>query len=135
MLNIFINLLFAQSSKSLGNIGDPNIAIGGLGPFSNVFTYANWFTAERVSGVISKVVGVLTVAGSVWFIIQFIVGAIKWISSGGDKGNVEQAKEHLTHSVISLGILVSAYVIAGLAGAVFGIDILNPQKTITQLVP
>lgn len=125
MLSIFITTL----QLNLGTIGKGQ----GLGPFSGVGDIGN--AANAVSDIISKIIGVLTVAGGIWFIIQFLIGAFKWITSGGDKTNVEAAKEHLTHSVIALAILVSAYIIAGLVGAIFGLDILNPQKIIPGLGP
>ena len=125
--------LIAQ--QILGHFGDPDVK-SGLGIFSNLFGEPSPDVAgEKLSGIVSKIVGVITVAGGIWFILQFLVGAFKWITSGGDKNNVEQAKEHLTHAVISLGILVAAYVLAGLFGIIFGLDILNPQNIIPKLGP
>lgn len=133
MFTLFLYL--AASQQSLWYIGDTNNKSGGLGPFSNAVYWGMANLNENLTGLISKIVGFLTVLGGVWFMIQFMIGAFKWITSGGDKTNVEQAKEHLTHAVISLAILVSAYIITGLVGAVFGLDILNPQTVIRQLVP
>ena len=132
---MFILTLFAASQQSLWYIGDTNTKSGGLGPFSNAVYWGMSNLNENLTGLISKIVGVLTVFGGIWFIIQFLIGAFKWITSGGDKTNVEAAKEHLTHAVISLAILVSTYIIVGLVGAIFGLDILNPQKIIPTLGP
>lgn len=134
IISLLTTLLAA--SQQLKPIGDADNKQGGLGPFSNVYNYGG-VTGLGVAaeGLISRIIGVLTVAGGIWFIIQFIIGAFKWITSGGDKGNVEQAKEHLTHAVVALGILVAAYVIAGLVGAIFGLDILNLQAIIVKLAP
>ena len=107
----------------------------GFGPLGNTSWFQIGFLSLRVSHLISNIIGILTLAGGIWFLIQFIIGAFRWITSGGDKQNVEAAKEHLTHAVISLAILISAYVIAGLVGAIFGLDILNPQKIIPLLGP
>lgn len=126
-------LLIAQNQLRLGPIGDQNVQ-GGLGPFGGAVSYGTRVGGE-LSGLMSKIIGVLTVAGGLWFMIQFLIGAFRWITSGGDKTNVEAAKEHLTHSVISLAILVSAYIIAGLVGAIFGLDLLNPQIVIQSLKP
>ncbi len=127
----YSNLL---AQVTLGHFGDTNVK-SGFGPFSNFFGSNCGDIGIGLTGLISKIVGVLTVAGGIWFIIQFLIGAFRWITSGGDKTNVEAAKEHLTHAVISLAILVSTYIIAGLVGAIFGLDILNPQKMIPLMGP
>lgn len=124
MLNFFS--LIAQQLP-LGTIGQGT----GLGPFS---ASGGVKPADILAQIVSKVIGVMTVAAGIWFMLQFLVGAFKWITSGGDKNNVEAAKEHLTHAVISLGIVVAAYVIAGLVGAIFGLDILNPQDIVKNLI-
>ncbi len=122
MLSLFT---FIAQGVGIGQIGEG----AGLGPFSQ--GSAN--PAGALAGIISKIIGVITVAAGIWFIIQFLIGAIKWITSEGDKGKVEQAKDHLTIAVIGLGIGVAAYVVAGLMGLIFGVDILNPQNILPNL--
>lgn len=118
---------------SIGHFGDPDTK-SGFGPFSGLFQTADiGGVGNKFSDLMSKIIGIMTIAGGLWFLIQFVVGAFKWLTSGGDKNNVESAKEHLTHAVIGLAVLVAAYVIAGLIGAIFGLDILNPQKIIPLL--
>lgn len=109
---------------------------GAFGPLGDLSKLTNpGAVGNRITFVLSNIVGFLTILGGIWFMIQFLIGAFKWITSGGDKNNVEAAKEHLTHAVISLAILVAAYIITGLVGAIFGLDILNPQNIISGLVP
>ncbi len=121
--------------ERIGSIGDTS-TFSGLGPFSDLFNISNpVIVGNKIAGMMSIIVGFLTVVGGLWFIIQLVVGAFKWMTSGGDKNNVEQAKEHFTHAIISLGILVAAYMIAALVGVVFGLDILNPQNIIPKLGP
>ena len=121
--------------ERIGSIGDTS-TFSGLGPLSDLFNISNpVIVGNKIAGMMSIIVGFLTVVGGLWFIIQLVVGAFKWMTSGGDKNNVEQAKEHFTHAIISLGILVAAYMIAALVGVVFGLDILNPQNIIPKLGP
>ena len=120
-------LAVIQPIGELGN--DPKA----LGPLSTYAKIGN--PGKLTADVFSLILGVLTVAGGLWFLIQMIIGAFKWMTSGGDKNNIEQAKEHLTHAVISLAILVAVYVIAGIVGAIFGLDILNPEGIINSLKP
>ncbi len=122
MFNLFI---YIAQGVGIGQIGEGD----GLGPFSKGSTTP----AAVLAGIVSKVVGIITVAGGIWFLIQLLVGAFKWINSGGDKNNLDQARDHLTNAIISLGILVAAYVLAGLFGIIFGLDVLNPQNILGNL--
>ncbi|MBI3385036.1 hypothetical protein HY030_02485 [Candidatus Gottesmanbacteria bacterium] len=129
-------LIYSLITKvtDLGDIGDPNTK-GGLGAFSNAFGYGPGDPGNKLASLVSRIVGVITIAAGIWFLIQLLLAAFKWINSGGDKANIEQARDHLTSAVISLGILVAAYVLAGLFGIIFGLDILNPQTIIPKLGP
>lgn len=131
MLN---NTTLLAVSTDIGNIGDSNVK-NGLGPFSNTYTKTIGEIGANFSGIISTIVGVLTLFAGIWFIIQFIIGAYKWISSGGEKQQVEEAKNHLTQAVVGLTIIVISYVLIGLVGTILGLDILNPQLIIPLLKP
>lgn len=121
MFNFFIYI----AQTGLGQIGEGD----GLGPFSK----GSGTPGVELASIVSKVVGIITVAGGIWFLIQLLVGAFKWINSGGDKNNLDQARDHLTNAIISLGIMVAAYVLAGLFGIIFGLDVLNPQNILGNL--
>ena len=56
---------------------------------------------------------VLIVAGAITF-AYLIFGAIKWITSGGDKAKVEDARGKITSAVIGLLILASVWAIFNL---------------------
>lgn len=86
-----------------------------------------------LNNVISAVIGILTVLAGLWFMIQFILAAISWISAGGDKHNLETARNKIFHAIIGLVIVVAAWVIIGLLGRVFGLDILNPGSALLNI--
>lgn len=86
--------------------------------------------------IISNVIGMITVIGAIMFIGYFLLGAIQWISSGGDTGKVTKARDQMMHGVLGLFVLVMVYAIVGLVGSVLGItDILNPSVVLEGLVP
>lgn len=131
-----IYILLTQVKQNLGNIGDPSKK-GGLGPFGDAFSAlsSGSVVGLTVSKVFSNVLGVMTTAAGLWFIIQFVIGAYRWLTSEGDKGNVEAARNHLTHAVIGLTIVVITYILTGIIGSIVGLDILNPQNIIPILQP
>jgi len=79
---------------------------------------------------ISTVVTALTVVSSLAFLLYFILGAFKWITSSGDKGQTEEAKTQMTQAVTGLVVVVVSIFVAGILGGILGVDILNPGKLI-----
>ncbi len=66
------------------------------------------------------------VAASVIFLFMLIFGAIQWISSGGDKQALENAKGRITNALIGIVILFALFAIVNLISNFFGgVSILN----------
>ncbi|NCN24365.1 MAG: hypothetical protein COU65_03775 [Candidatus Pacebacteria bacterium CG10_big_fil_rev_8_21_14_0_10_42_12] len=83
----------------------------------------------------SNLLGILTVLGSIFFIVNFLIGALGWITAGGESGKIETARNRMVQSAIGLVIIVAAYGIIGIISTVVGIDILNPAEMLKDLVP
>lgn len=84
---------------------------------------------------ISNVVGVLTVFAAIFFIVYFLIAAVAWVTSGGDTGKLQSARERMLHGVLGLIIVVASYGIIGLIGAIIGFDILNPAAKLLEIAP
>ena len=65
------------------------------------------------------------VIGSVVFLFIMIIGAIGWITSGGDKTAVEAARGKITGALVGIVLLFSLFAVVKLVGGFFGIDILT----------
>lgn len=70
-------------------------------------------------------VGLGFVIGVVVFFFMLMIGAIQWITSGGDKANIEGARSKVSHALIGLVILFSILAIVKLLEVFFGINILT----------
>lgn len=121
--------LLAQTETNLGTIGG-----GGLGPFGET-AFTGESALAKVTGTISSIVGIMTVAAAIWFLFNFLVGGFSWITAGGDKGNLEKARHRMTDAFIGFVIVVAAWIILALMGQFFGYDILvgDPGALIEQL--
>lgn len=75
---------------------------------------------------ISKMVGMLTAVAGIAFLLYFLIGALSWITAGGDKGKTDSAQKQMTNAAIGLIAVVVAYFIAAIISFVLGIDFLNP---------
>lgn len=93
----------------------------------------NAFTTFEL--IVSNVLALLTVLGSLVFITYFMLGAINWITSGGDTAKVGKARDQMLQGVLGLIVLTLMYALVGLVGSIVGIDILNPAKVLETLVP
>ncbi len=65
------------------------------------------------------------ILGVIIFFFMLIIGAVQWISSGGDKAATEAARGRITNAIVGLVILLSFFAITQLLGTFFGIDILR----------
>lgn len=79
----------------------------------------------------------LSAVGAILVIGYFIWAAFDWLTSAGDKGKLESARNKMIQSTIGLIILVSLYTIIGLISDIFfgtEFDILSPTF-ITNMQP
>lgn len=90
--------------------------------------------AGTVELLITNALTVLTIVGGLMFILYFLMGALQWVSGGGDKGKIDKAKAMMTNAAVGLIIISLSYSISWIVGKALGIDILTPaailQKTI-----
>lgn len=64
----------------------------------------------------------LIVIGFLAFLIFFILGGLKWITSQGDKNKIEEAQKQLTYAFIGLTIVFSIFAITKIIGKIMGIE-------------
>lgn len=88
-------------------------------------TLQNMTGVEYLQSFIPSLVGLVLVIGSIVFFFVFIIGAIQWMVSGGDKAAVEQARGKVTNALVGLVILFSAFAIVLAVEAFFDVDILT----------
>ncbi|EKD80270.1 MAG: hypothetical protein ACD_40C00156G0004 [uncultured bacterium] len=65
---------------------------------------------------------VILIAGLLTF-AYMVYGGVTWISAGGDKTKLEEARSKITNGIIGLAIVASAWAIYKLVDYFFGIGI------------
>lgn len=108
---------------------DLGAGVTGVGPFQELLGGKS-VVSKQMGDLLSNTITTLTVVGSLAFVVYFTIGGLKWIIAGGDKAKVSEAQQQMTQSAIGLIAIVSSFFIVGIVGAVLGIDILNPFKTL-----
>ena len=85
------------------------------------------------SSLIVTAVNFLFVIAVVIFFFMLVLGGVRWISSGGDKGQTEAAKSQITSAIVGLVITLSSYAILNLLQLLLGIDSIYNQLVIRRL--
>ena len=94
------------------------------------FMTAGGSTGSQLERFVSMGISALTVMAGLAFIIYFLYGAVTYVTAGGKPENTAKSQKALTDAAIGLIIVVISYFITGIIGAIFGLDILNPAKTL-----
>ncbi len=125
-----MKLLAATSGQGIGNIGG-----AGLGPFGAKPAGTGTLALSQITGLISGIIGFMTVCAGIWFMFQLLFGGYEWITAGGDGKKLQAARERITHGFFGLTIIIGSWALLAVVGQFFGYDILigNPGQVIQQL--
>ena len=81
--------------------------------------------ATSFGGLVNGIVSFIMVIAAVLVFLYLIWGGIEWITSGGDKGKTEAARNKITSAVIGLIVIAASYAILTLALNFLGFSNLN----------
>lgn len=82
---------------------------------------------------ISHMLGLLTIIGSIFFVVTFFLAALNWISAQGETAKLQKARDQMIQGVVGLVIIIASYGIIGLIGTVVGLNLLSPKEAILNL--
>jgi hypothetical protein len=75
--------------------------------------------------LISALVGVLLIVSALLAFFFLILGGISWITSGGDKAKMEEARNKITHAIVGLIIVGAAWAVMTLVQNFLGVTIIG----------
>lgn len=76
-----------------------------------------------VGKLISNIAGLLFLFAFLLTFLYLIMGGIQWITGGGDKAQMETARNKITNAIVGVIIVAAAYAVFVLIGRFFGLDI------------
>lgn len=82
-------------------------------------------TRTNIGTLIASALQIVFIAAALAVLAYLVVGAFKWITSGGDKDAIGKARGTIVNALIGLFILALAFFITVLVGMIVGIDITN----------
>jgi hypothetical protein len=74
----------------------------------------------EAGGIVARIVTILLILAIILTLFYLIYGGIKWITSGGDKGKIDEARKHISSAIIGLIISLAAFFIVGFFMGIFG---------------
>lgn len=116
---------FAQSE----NTNSPAAAVGEAGTTygSKVGTLkvvkASNVGVDSIGRLISAAFSVAVLIAVIFVFMQLIQGGYSWISAGGDKSKVEEARNKITNALIGLAIVAAAWALIIVIGKFFGVNV------------
>jgi hypothetical protein len=75
----------------------------------------------QVAGIVPAVLTIVMIVAALVALLFLIIGGIKWITSGGDKAQVESARGTVTSALIGLAVVFAAWALFRLIQYFFGI--------------
>lgn len=81
--------------------------------------------ADNLGNYINSVLTAVILIAALLVFFYLIWGGIQWITSGGDKGKIEQARQKLVAAVVGIIILAASYAILNLVLYFLGFDSLD----------
>lgn len=99
-----------EIALALSTLKTGNIPTGGLGKLATVLQ-----TAVALAFFLAVIFCLIVLLWSGW----------NWMSSGGDKQKLQQARQRLVYAIIGLAVVFLSLLIMQVLGKFFGIDILQ----------
>jgi hypothetical protein len=115
----FISPVVALAGNPLnGGTVDPCTGANSLGGIGNVICS---LSTTSIGSTVQKIVIFIVIIAVVIALLYLLYGGIKWITSRGDKTEVEAARNHITAAIVGLIIVFLAIFIIAVVLALFGI--------------
>ena len=92
-------------------------------------TANNFFGYTCIANLISNLISVSLMISAVVFFAFLVMGGLGWLTSSGDKAQVENAQKKITNALIGLVIIASSWAIYQLVLYFFGINLDNICST------
>lgn len=108
VININMQNLLAQTP-----ISNPQIS-------ANVLSLNGW---QYIGRIIPIFVLIILVTGALLMFLLLVWGAIQWITSGGDRVAIENARKKITNALIGLALLLLVYFTIQLINYIFKINL------------
>jgi Type IV secretion system pilin len=82
--------------------------------------------------LISRVISLAFIVAGILTFAFLVMGGIEWLTSGGDKGKTENARNRITAAVVGLAIVAASWALMKLIAYFFGVDVFEGNINIPK---
>lgn len=82
--------------------------------------------------LISRVISVTFIIAGILTFAFLVYGGVEWLTSGGDKGKTESARNRITAAVVGLAIVAASWALMKLIAFFFGVDVFEGNINIPK---
>lgn len=75
-----------------------------------------------IGRLISSGINVVIIISGILVFIFLVWGGIEWLTSGGDKGKTEAARNRITAALVGLAIIAASWALVRIIAYFFGVD-------------
>jgi len=111
-----MSLLLAQITLDIASEAQKQGLLGADRALTDDGGFGVWF---------SNILSVVMVLGALACLGLIIMGALQWITSGGDKSKAEEARNKITTAIIGLIVLAATIAIFNLVASFLGITVIK----------
>lgn len=90
---------------------------------------------ELLGTFITGIIGLILVFSTLFALAQLLQGGLEWISSGGDKTGLDNARNRITNALIGLILVFAAWSLFVVILKFLGISLVGPNGAIQINLP
>lgn len=106
MTNILAQIRNPVLPSDIGGAAKPTVDMGGT----------------AVGNFVSAIVGGIIILAFIMSLLYLLTGGFMWITSAGDKTNLENARNKIIHAIIGFIVIAAIWAIMTLVGQFVGLD-------------
>lgn len=108
---------------TIKNILQPTVAWAASSTIDIDKQVRGYFGYSNLGNFISNMISFAIIIASIAFAAYLIMGGFQYLTSGGDKTKVEEARSRITNALIGLAIVAASWAVWKIVIYFFGIDI------------
>lgn len=133
---VLIALVAMFGTSQAVALADVDINIGKEAEAQNIPGVEHAGSADGGFGVwLGQILKIILVIAVLLVFVNLIMGAIEWITSGGDSGKLQKARDRILQSIIGLVVLTLSLTIMLAIQGFLGIDVLRVDSPSTTPPP
>ncbi len=106
-----VSVVYAADEITPGLCSGANLDASQLGTGGDTSCASDTAAGDRVNDIIKLVINIFSLIVGVVSVIMIIIGGLKYITSGGDSGNITGAKNTILYAIIGLVVVALAQVV------------------------